>query len=116
LVPAIADRYSLLPRRLESAIDYIHAHLNGDLSMTQIAGSVNSSPTHFASLFKRATGISLHQYVIQQRVNRAKLLLETTDLPIPNIAAQVGFANPSHLGYHCKRQTGMTPRQIANNR
>jgi AraC family transcriptional regulator len=116
LQPAIADRYSLLPRRLESAIDYIHAHLNGDLSMTQIAGSVNSSPTHFASLFKRATGISLHQYVIQQRVIRAKLLLETTDLPIPNIAAQVGFANPSHLGYHCKRQTGMTPRQIANNR
>jgi transcriptional regulator GlxA family with amidase domain len=53
--------------------------------------------------------------VIKQRVNRAKLLLETTDLPIPNIAAQVGFANPSHLAYHCKRQTGMTPRQIANN-
>jgi AraC family transcriptional regulator len=116
LQPAIADCYSLTPNRLKSAIDYIHAHLNGDLSMAQIAASVSTSPTYFASLFKRATGISLHQYVIQQRVNRAKLLLETTDLPIPNIAAQVGFANPSHLAYHCKRQTGMTPRQIANNR
>jgi AraC family transcriptional regulator len=115
LQPAIVDRYSLNPNRLKSAIDYIHAHLDGDLSMAQIAGSVSTSPTYFASLFKRATGISLHQYVIQQRVNRAKLLLETTDLPIPNIAAQVGFANPSHLAYHCKRQTGMTPRQIANN-
>jgi AraC family transcriptional regulator len=115
LQPAIVDRYSLTPDRLKSAIDYIHAHLNGDLSMAQIAESVSTSPTYFASLFKRATGISLHQYVIQQRVNRAKLLLETTDLPIPNIAAQVGFANPSHLAYHCKRQTGMTPRQIANN-
>jgi AraC family transcriptional regulator len=115
LQPAIVDCYNLTPRRLENAIDYIHDHLGGDLSMLQIASSVNTSPTYFASLFKRATGISLHQYVIQQRVNRAKLLLETTDLPIPNIAAQVGFANPSHLAYHCKRQTGMTPRQIANN-
>jgi AraC family transcriptional regulator len=112
--PKIANRDHLPPRRLENAIDYIHAHLDGDLSMAQIASSVNTSPTYFASLFKAATGISLHQYVIKQRVERAKLLLETTDLPIFNIASQVGFANSSHLTYHCKRQTGMTPGQIAN--
>jgi AraC family transcriptional regulator len=116
LQPTIADRYNLPPRRLENAIDYIHAHLDGDLSMAQIASSVSTSPTYFASLFKQATGISLHQYVIKQRVSRAKLLLETTDLPISNIAAKVGFASSSHLTYHCKRLTGMTPRQIANNR
>jgi AraC family transcriptional regulator len=114
LQPKIADRYSLHPRRLENAIDYIHTHLDGNLSMAQIAESVNTSPTYFASLFKRATGISLHQYVIKQRVERAKLLLEATDLPIANIAAQVGFSSQSHLTYHCKRQTGMTPKQIAN--
>jgi AraC family transcriptional regulator len=116
LQPTIADRYNLPPRRLENAIDYIHAHLDGDLSMAQIAASVSTSPTYFASLFKQATGISLHQYVIRQRVSRAKILLETTDLPISNIAAKVGFASSSHLTYHCKRLTGMTPRQIANNR
>jgi AraC family transcriptional regulator len=114
LQPKIVDRYNLPHRRLESAIDYIHAHLDSDLSMAQIAASVNTSPTYFASLFKTATGMSLHQYVIKQRVNRARLLLETTDLPISNIAAQVGFASSSHLTYHCKRLTGMTPRQIAN--
>jgi AraC family transcriptional regulator len=116
LQPIIATRHSLTPSRLQGAIDYIHAHLGSDLSMVQIAISVNTGPTHFARLFKTATGISLHQYVIQQRVERAKLLLEATDLPILNIASQVGFANPSHLAYHCKRQTGMTPRQIAKNR
>jgi AraC family transcriptional regulator len=114
LQPIIADRHNLPSRRLENAIDYIHAHLDGDLSMAQIAGSVNTSSTYFAGLFKQSTGISLHQYVIKQRVERAKLLLETTDLPISNIAAQVGFANSSHLTYHCKRHTGMTPVQIAN--
>jgi AraC family transcriptional regulator len=84
--------------------------------MVQIANSVNSGPTHFARSFKAATGISLHQYVIQQRVERAQLLLKTTGLAITNIAAQVGFATPSHLAYHCKRQTGMTPKQIANSK
>jgi AraC family transcriptional regulator len=112
--PKIANRHHLPPRRLENAIDYIHAHLDGDLSMVQIASSVNTSPTYFASLFKQATGISLHQYVIKQRVKRAQLLLKTTDLPISTIASQVGFANSSHLTYHCKRQTSMTPGQIAN--
>jgi AraC family transcriptional regulator len=116
LQPAIANRYSLLARRLKKAIDYIHDRLDGDLSMAQIAASVNTSPTYFASLFKQATGISLHQYVIKQRVERAKLLLETTDLPISTIASQVGFANSSHLTYHCKRLTGMTPRQIADSK
>jgi AraC family transcriptional regulator len=114
LQPTIVNRHSLTPTRLKSAIDYIHAHLDSDLSMVEIAASVNTSPTHFAKLFKTAIGISLHQYVIQRRVDRARLLLKTTSLPIPNIAAQVGFANPSHLAYHCKRQTGMTPKQIAN--
>jgi AraC family transcriptional regulator len=114
--PKIANRDHLPPRRLENAIDYIHAHLDGDLSMAQIASSVNTSPTYFASLFKQATGISLHQYVIKQRVKRAKLLLETTDLPINNIASQVGFSSQSHLTQHCKNLTGMTPRQISMNR
>ncbi len=116
LQPAIADRQSLTPARLDRAIDYIHDHLDGDLSMVKIAGSVNTSPTHFARLFKTATGISLHQYVIKQRVKKAKLLLETTDLPINNVASQVGFSSQSHLTQHCKSFTGMTPRQISMNR
>jgi AraC family transcriptional regulator len=109
----IVDFHNLTLRRLENAIDYIHAHLSGDLSMVQIAASVNSSPNHFASSFKKAMGISLHQYVIKQRVERAKLLLETTDLSIANIAAQVGFSSQSHLTLHCKKFTGMTPRQLS---
>jgi AraC family transcriptional regulator len=83
------------------------------LSLVQIAESINISPSYFASLFKRATGISLHQYVIKQRVKRAKLLLTTTDLAIANIAFQVGFSSQSHLTWHCKRLTGMTPKQIS---
>jgi AraC family transcriptional regulator len=79
----IADCRSLNQTRLQHATDYIHEHLNDDLSMAQIASGINISPTYFASLFKQATGISLHQYVINQRVERAKLLLtNNTDLTL----------------------------------
>ena len=109
----ISAPHNLTDKRLQSAIDYIHAYLDRDLSLVKIAESVNISPSHFASLFKKATGLSLHQYVIQQRVERAKLLLTTTDLAIARIAFQVGFSSQSHLTRHCKRLTGMTPKQLS---
>lgn len=108
------EHRSLTHIQLQPAIDYIHTHLDQDLSLVQIAQSSNISPTYFARLFKQATGTSLHQYVIKQRVERAKLLLTTTELTIEHIAAQVGFSSQSHLTHHCKRLTGMTPKQLFN--
>jgi AraC family transcriptional regulator len=104
---------SLTNTQLQQSIDYIHDHLGGDLSLIQIAETMNISPTYFASLFKQKTGTSPHQYVIQQRVDRAIVLLQTKDLRITEIAAQVGFSSQSHLTQHIKRATGMTPKQIA---
>ncbi|MBD2258365.1 helix-turn-helix transcriptional regulator [Pseudanabaena sp. FACHB-2040] len=98
--------------QLQQAIDYIHTHLDRDLSLAELAGTINISPTYFASLFKRAMGISPHQYVIQQRVERAKEMLERTDLAIADIALQVGFSSQSHLTQHFKRFAGMTPKQV----
>lgn len=99
--------------QLRQAIDYVQAHLDQDLSLAQIAAAISISPTYFSRLFKRATGSSPHQYVIQQRVERAKVLLKTTDLAIANIAFQVGFSSQSHLTQHFKRFTGVTPKQVS---
>lgn len=103
---------NLTRTQLRQAIDYIQNHLDRDLSLAEIAGVVNISPTYFASLFKRAMDIAPHQYVIQQRVERAKLMLSRTDLAIADIALQVGFSSQSHLTQHFKRFTGMTPKQV----
>ncbi len=104
---------SLTNMQLQQAIDYIQDRLGGDLSLIQIAENINISPNYFASLFKQKTGISPHQYVIQQRVDRAIVLLQKTDLRISEIASRVGFSSQSHLTHHIKRATGMTPKQIA---
>ncbi|MBV8888017.1 MAG: helix-turn-helix transcriptional regulator [Chroococcidiopsidaceae cyanobacterium CP_BM_RX_35] len=103
---------SLTQVQLQQAIGYIRTHLDQDLSIVQLAKIINISPTYFASLFKRATGISPRQYVIQQRVKRANLLLRTTDLSIADIAFQVGFSSQSHLTQQFKRLTQMTPKQV----
>ncbi|MGL4620213.1 MAG: AraC family transcriptional regulator [Chroococcidiopsis sp.] len=103
---------SLTRVQLQEAIDYIHTHLDRDLSLAELASVINISPTYFASLFKRAMGISPHQYVIGQRVEQAKLMLKKTDLAIADIALQVGFSSQSHLTQQFKRLTGMTPKQI----
>jgi AraC family transcriptional regulator len=104
---------SLTNMQLQQAIDYIQDRLGGDLSLIQIAENINISPNYFASLFKQKTGISPHQYVIQQRVDRSIVLLQKTDLRISEIASRVGFSSQSHLTQHIKRATGMTPKQIA---
>jgi AraC family transcriptional regulator len=107
-----SENRNLTRNQLQQAIDYIYANLNRDLSLAELAGVINISPTYFASLFKQAMGVSPHQYVIQQRVEQAKTMLKRTDLAIADIALQVGFSSQSHLTQQFKRLTGMTPKQI----
>ncbi len=98
--------------QLQQVLDYIQTHLDRDLSLAELAETLNLSPTYFATAFKQAIKVSPHQYVIQQRVERAKLMLSKTDLAISDIALQVGFSSQSHLTQQFKRLTGMTPKQI----
>lgn len=111
----IQDYAGGLPKyKLNRVVDYINAHLDRDLSLAAIAAEANMSRYHFSRLFKQSMGLSVHQYVIQCRVERAKQLLLQGDLNVADIAYQVGFANPSHLSYHFKRLVGVTPKLFSN--
>ncbi|EFH83404.1 AraC family transcriptional regulator [Ktedonobacter racemifer] len=88
---------------------YIEEHLAEGLSLSEIAAVASLSPYHFTRLFKASTSFSPHQYVIQRRIERAKLLLSTTNWSLTTIAHAVGFANESHLALHFKRLTGLLP-------
>ena len=71
------------------------------------------SPNYFVWLFKRATGLPPHQYVIARRVERVKQLLQTrSDLSLAEVAAEVGFSDQSQFSHHFKRLLGVTPRQF----
>jgi AraC family transcriptional regulator len=96
--------------RLQQATDYINAHLNQDLKLHNIAEAVGMSQYHFCRLFKQSTGKTAYQYLLQQRVERAKELLKQQDLPIAEVAFQCGFANQSLLTRHFRKFTGITPK------
>jgi AraC family transcriptional regulator len=100
--------------QLQLAIDYIHAHLGEDLSLEAIAVEVGMSQYYFSRLFKQSVGLAPYQYVIQQRVERAKQLLKQQEISISDIALQCGFASQSHLNLHFKRWAGATPREFRN--
>jgi len=96
--------------KLQRVIDYIHAHLDCDLSLKELAATVQMSEHYFAQLFKQSTRISPHQYVIQQRIERAKELLWHKELSIAEVAKVVGFVDQSHFHRHFKRLVGITPK------
>ncbi|BDA66884.1 transcriptional regulator, AraC family [Calothrix sp. PCC 7716] len=113
----IAHNYKsgLSPSQLKLVIEYINEHLDEDLSLNELSTLTQISPHYFSQLFKQATGVPPHKYVINCRVNRAKELLQKGE-SISQVAQQVGFANQSHLNLHFVRQFGTTPKQILKNR
>ena len=89
--------------------DYIQAHLDDRLTLTDLAGIACLSSYHFSRSFKLATGVGPHRYVIQRRIERAKRLLRQTGLPLALIAQETGFTDQSHLAQTFRREVGVTP-------
>ena len=83
----IRDYVGGLPQyKLRRAIDYIQEHLSDNISLEAIANHIDISTYHFCRLFKQSTGFSPYQYVIKQRVKRAKQLLRQRNMSIGEIA------------------------------
>jgi AraC family transcriptional regulator len=104
----------LSPSQLQRVIDYIRANLKQDLSILDLATLTSMSESHFSRSFKGSVGIPPYQYLMQQRVERAKQLLEKQSLAKPiaisTIALDCGFANQTHLTKVFRQMTGITPK------
>jgi AraC family transcriptional regulator len=98
--------------RLNRALDYIQAHLDGEIHLVDLAGAVGLSPFHFAKLFKQSTGSTPHQYVLQRRLERATELLRSTELSLSEVALECGFADQSHFANLFRRFMGVTASQF----
>jgi AraC family transcriptional regulator len=102
----------LPPHKLRRALEYIDEHLDSQVTLAALADVVALSPGHFARAFREATGVAPHRYLVERRVERAKLLLRQSDLPITEIAARIGCSSHSHFSVLFHRVTGFTPRQF----
>jgi AraC family transcriptional regulator len=98
-------------RRLTRVRDYIHANLEGELTIAQLARVAALSQFHFARAFKTAVGKSPHQYVNAHRLERAKELLTRGDQSLLDIAIALNFSSQATFTRAFHKGTGMTPGQ-----
>jgi AraC family transcriptional regulator len=77
--------------QLMQVLEYINAYLDRDIKLADLAGLLNMSQFHFSHVFKQSMGIAPYQYLLQQRIERAKLLLKQTKRAIVEIALDCGY-------------------------
>jgi AraC family transcriptional regulator len=110
------DSASLSQAKLTLVKEYINEYLHQDLKLNDIAAIAQLSPYHFLRLFKQRMGITPHQYILHLRIDKAKYLLQHSELNIAEIAIQTGFCDQSHLTRCFKRMMGITPKQLLQTR
>lgn len=97
-------RYRLIP-----VLEYIDTHLQHSISLQDLANIAGMSQYYFCRLFRQTMGIAPFQYVRQQRIERAKKLLQQPHLSILEVGLQCGFISPSHFTRQFHQTVGVTP-------
>jgi len=125
---------TLLTSVLESVIDYrdtitgskyqgiiskaqeyiINNYSDKDITLHSVAREVNISPNHFSTIFSKETGETFISYVTKVRLDKAKVLLKTTQMRTSDISYEVGYNDTHYFSYVFKKHNGMTPKEFRN--
>jgi AraC family transcriptional regulator len=107
--PLSSSRGGLEPVQLRRVIEYVHAQMDQDIHVMQLAAIAGLSSAHFAQMFRRSTGCAPHQYVLRTRIERAKRMLRSTETRVIDIALSCGFQTPQHFARVFKKFCDATP-------
>jgi AraC-like DNA-binding protein/ligand-binding sensor protein len=88
---------------------YITEHQNEDMSLSDVAASVNTSAFYFCKMFKQATGLTFTDYLARVRIEKVKNLLLNPHKRISEVAYEVGFQSLSQFNRVFRRVTGQSP-------
>jgi AraC family transcriptional regulator len=107
-----AGRQTLSKPQVRRIVDFVEANLDGELTLDQLAEVAGMSVPHLTTLFRRTMGQSVHAYVMERRVQRARSLLLSGKSTIAQVALETGFAHQSHLARWMRRLLGVTPSEV----
>jgi AraC family transcriptional regulator len=99
----------MAPSTLRRCVEFLEAHLEGDLRLSDVAREAGVSTSHFLRSFRQSTGKTPYQFLLHRRVQRARLLMRDLRAPLTEVALASGFADQHHLARVFRRITGMTP-------
>jgi two-component system, response regulator YesN len=94
---------------LEKVIKYITANIDQNISREDITNEVFLNPDYLSRIFKKETGFSISEYLVNERMNLSKELLEKTDMSVSSVATYVGYSNFSYFSKLFKKNQGVTP-------
>jgi AraC family transcriptional regulator, transcriptional activator FtrA len=97
--------------RLSKLLDWIRGHLAAEHTVESLAERASMSPRSLQREFKAATGLAPYSWIVRERIERAKELLETGRLPAQRIAERVGMGSAESLRHHFRARVGTTPAQ-----
>lgn len=100
---------------IREAIDYINNHLKNELSQKEVADHVHLNPSYLSVLFKEHVKLTFSEYVTRRRVQRAKELLVSTNLPINDIAEESGYKTAKYFIKIFRELEGVTPSAYRKN-
>lgn len=97
---------------IRKAIEYIHSHYAEDFSLNTVAECVYLHRDYLSRQFKKEVGVNYSEYLLKIRLDKAKKLLETTDMQISDIASSVGIGNLSYFSTVFNKTYGLKPKEI----
>ncbi len=113
--PALTqDCEGRLKRVVGEARRFVDAHCAEDITLADVAGHVNLSPTYLSSIFHKHCGCTFAQYVVQRRIAKACELLQDFRLNVTEVGMQVGYSNLSYFNQVFKRHVGLPPGKYRN--
>jgi AraC family transcriptional regulator len=109
--PVQISRGGLGPARLRRIKELVHVKMEDDLSLDEMAQSVGLSTAHFARMFRKSTGETPHQFVLRQRIERAKAMLRAPDARVLDVAVACGFRTQQHFAQVFRDVFGVSPTE-----
>jgi len=96
---------------LDKALKFIETNDYDEITLETLARHIEISQNHLIRLFKKEFGLSAHAYILNQKIHKAKLLLEQ-GMPIAQVASAVGFYDQSHFHKAFKSVFALTPKEF----
>lgn len=109
--PVQIYRGGLGSARLRRIKELVHAKMEDDLSLDEMAQSVGLSTAHFARMFRKSTGETPHQFVLRQRLERAQAMLRAPDARVLDVAVACGFKTQQHFAQVFRDVWGVSPTE-----
>jgi AraC family transcriptional regulator len=123
LAVALVDGYAVRPRslrthrgglgpaRLRTIKELVYSKMEDEVTLIEMAQSVALSPAHFSRMFRKSTGETPHQFVLRNRIERAKEMLRAAEIRILDVAVACGFKTQQHFARVFRRICGASPTE-----